>query len=148
MTEVTFFRLMGRKTVFRLTRRWSMADGHIQVVTGRTIHETAETTARVVDVEFMPREEAYESALEYKHRLESDEAAASRLLKSVPGVGSLVSKGIAGLTPDHVKASPMYRAAKKEYAAAFNALREYNGAFVKIFKHEYQAERREKESGQ
>lgn len=140
-----FFRLQGRTTLFMVTRRWAMAGDTIPVVTGRTIHNTQETTARLADVTFLPRAEAYESAIAYKYRLESDTADASRLLKSIPGVGERIQAGVMGLTADHVKASAVYKAAKKEYTTAFNMLRDYNEAFLKLFKDEYRDARREKE---
>lgn len=51
----------------------------------------------------------------------------SRALKAIPGVGS----GHCGLTPDHVKFSPEYRAAKRAVDQAFATLREFNRRHAK-----------------
>jgi len=62
--------------------------------------------------------EAARAALEAEHK------AAGAALRAIPGIGS----GRMGLTPDHVKASPDYRAARAAYDRAFAALRRFNGA--------------------
>jgi hypothetical protein len=46
-----------------------------------------------------------------------------------------------GLTPDHIKFSPEYQAAKQASNAAFQRLRQFNGWFVKTFKAELRKER-------
>lgn len=144
--DIEFFQLHGNTTLFRVVKRGTMG-GFIQVVTGHTIDDAKQTTARIADVNFLTRAEAYEIAIERKHQLEAIESECSKLLKSIPGVGSVISKGVKnGLTPDHVKATPQYKSAKKQLDSAFKALREYNGGFCKLFAHEYQAERRAKES--
>jgi hypothetical protein len=51
-------------------------------------------------------------------------------------------KGPMGLTPDAVKFSPEFRAAKAAYDAAFQALRDHNGFMVKTFAAEMRAERK------
>lgn len=54
-------------------------------------------------------------------RLETAWRAAGDALKGFP-------KGAMGLTPDSVKASPEWQAAKRAYESAFAALRAFNGA--------------------
>ena len=78
-----FFRLQGRLTLFILTNRFDAA-GFIPSVRGVTVGNTHETSARVVDVDFITREDAYEAALEYKQRLEAVETDCARVLKSIP----------------------------------------------------------------
>ncbi len=56
--------------------------------------------------------------------LEAKVAEAARLIKSFP-------RGAMGITPDQVKFSPEYRAAKAGFNTAFNALREFNEKFSK-----------------
>lgn len=46
-----------------------------------------------------------------------------------------------GLTPDHIKATPEWRAARARYDSAFAALRAFNQRFVKAFARELRAER-------
>lgn len=63
---------------------------------------------------------------------------ASKTLRAIPGVGS----GAMGLTPDAVRLSPEYRAAKAAFDAAFARERAFNGRYVKQFAKEIRAERR------
>ena len=49
-----------------------------------------------------------------------------------------------GMAPDFVKAMPEWQKAKKEYDKAFAELRNFNGWYVKTFKKEISAERKEK----
>lgn len=62
---------------------------------------------------------------------------ASDQLASVPGVGS----GAFGLTLDSVKATSDYIKAKQNYDTAFNALRNFNAVYTRVFKQEYAAAR-------
>lgn len=64
------------------------------------------------------------------------EEAGARLA-AIPGTGS----GPMGLTPDHVKALPEWRAAYGAYWQAHKALAALNGRFVKLFRHELAEER-------
>ena len=82
----------------------------------------------------------YAEAKQLKAQLEGNLDVASKALRAIPGIGS----GPMGLTPDAVKNSPEYRAASAAYDVAFAALRNFNGQFVKAFKAEYAAERRER----
>lgn len=52
-------------------------------------------------------------------KLESDVHRASLALKVFP-------RGITGLTPDSVKATPEWKAAKNAYNVAFEILRQFN----------------------
>ena len=75
----------------------------------------------------------YEEAKVVKAKLESDLSA----VVAPAGTGS----GSMGLTPDHIKASPEWKAYRTAYDTALTALRNFNGWFVKTFKKEYRAER-------
>lgn len=77
----------------------------------------------------------FQDAKSYKASLAQIEDAAGKILNSFP-------KGPMGLTPDHVKASPEWKAAYQAHARAFAALRDFNGKFVKAFKKELAAERK------
>lgn len=49
-----------------------------------------------------------------------------------------------GLTPDSVKNTTEWLLAKRAFDAAFHAEREFNSWFVKAFRAEYMAERRQR----
>lgn len=49
---------------------------------------------------------------------------------------------VMGLTPDHVKADPEWRAAKNKADALFQSLRTFNGFYVRQFKRELAIARR------
>jgi hypothetical protein len=68
----------------------------------------------------------------------SNEAALS--LRSISGVGS----GPMGLTPDNVKFSPEYRAAKIAFDCAFRNLQAFNKRYVREYKTELRAQKRAK----
>lgn len=53
-------------------------------------------------------------------------------------------KGAMGLTPDSVKVSTLYRAAKAEYEIAFQAVRKFNAVFTKQYRKEIAASRKAK----
>jgi hypothetical protein len=63
--------------------------------------------------------------------------AANAALQAIPGIGS----GPMGLTPDHVRRSPEYQAARRAYDAAHHALGQLNGKWCKHFAPELRAER-------
>lgn len=50
--------------------------------------------------------------------------------------------GPMGLTPDHVRATPEFRAAKQAFDIAFANLRAFNAHFTKFYAAELRAERR------
>jgi hypothetical protein len=66
--------------------------------------------------------------------LEAVNAEHSAVLNAFP-------KGLMGMTPDHVKATPEFRVAKSNFNKSFAALRAHNSEFVKRFKKEIQTER-------
>lgn len=68
--------------------------------------------------------------------MESQCKAASVALDQFPKSGPM------GLTPDSVKFSDEYRAAKAAYQAALYRLQVFNACYVKRFKAELKAERR------
>lgn len=66
--------------------------------------------------------------------LEAEWRAAGKALQGYP-------RNAVGLTPDAVKFSPEYRAAKAAYDAAFARLRAFNITFTKTYAAELRAER-------
>lgn len=80
----------------------------------------------------------YAVARQIRDRIEADAKAAGERLRAIPGVGS----GQLGLTPDHVKASPEYRAALADWQREFDRLRAFNAAYLRRFRREIKAERR------
>lgn len=79
----------------------------------------------------------YTEAKEISNKLNDDLNNYSLILNT-----KYTEKGPMGLTPDHIKASPEYKADKLNCTIAFNALRSFNKSFVKVFKKEIRAERR------
>ncbi len=79
----------------------------------------------------------YETAKNYVRTIEKQCELAEAALKALPGINS----GPMGLTPDHIKQSPEYIAAKRTYKRAFNVLRDVNSNFLKRFAKEIKAER-------
>ena len=77
----------------------------------------------------------FDAAKARKAELEARSAAASAVLNAFP-------KGAMGLTPDAVKFSPEFRAAKRAFDTAFEAERRFNRWFLKEFASEVRAERR------
>lgn len=72
-------------------------------------------------------------------------AARAQLDATVHRLGAVLQafpKGPMGLTPDAVKATPEYMAAKTDYETAFNQLRDFNARFLKAFPKEIRADRR------
>lgn len=80
----------------------------------------------------------YATAKAKRDAVEMAERAAAKVFKSIPGSGS----GPMGLTPEHIRLSPEYRAAKEAWAKAFKALQDHNRRFVKTYKREIQEERK------
>lgn len=79
-------------------------------------------------------------AKQSKTILENSLDAADKALKAFDQYG----KNQMGMTPDFVKAMPEWQQAKKEYNKAFAELRNFNGWYIKTFKKEISAERKEK----
>ena len=79
-------------------------------------------------------------AKQSKAMLEDALDVADKALKAFDKYG----KNQMGMTPDHVRAMPEWQQAKKEFDKAFTELRNFNGWYVKTFKKEITAERKEK----
>lgn len=79
---------------------------------------------------------AFEIAKATRDKLAADVARTSAVLQTFPTEGPM------NLTPDAVKFSPMFRAAKAQFDAAFQRLRAFNTVFVKQFAKEIREERR------
>lgn len=77
----------------------------------------------------------YKEAKIFKQKLQDINSHASKEINKF-------EKGDMGLTPDHVRKSPEYQKAKKEYDDSFKKLREFNSWFLKEFKKEYAQDRR------
>lgn len=82
----------------------------------------------------------FEQATHMRNIFEAQMNDAAQALKAIPGVGS----GDMGLTPDHVKAAPEYKNARRRYEWDFDNLRKFNAWYVKTFKAELAATRRDK----
>ncbi|GMX64419.1 hypothetical protein Elgi_36880 [Paenibacillus elgii] len=82
----------------------------------------------------------YEEAKAYREKLEEKNKDDSNALKEF----NKHYKSAMGLTPDHVKALPEWKLAKKVCDASFTELRNFNEWFVKTFKKEYAADRRKR----
>ena len=82
----------------------------------------------------------FRAAKQGKAILENALDAADKALKAFDKYG----KNQMGMTPEHVKEMPEWQQAKKEYDKAFAELRNFNGWYVKTFKKEIAAERKEK----
>lgn len=80
------------------------------------------------------RQARYLRAKAARDAIGADVARASAALNRFP-VGPM------GLTPDAVKASPEYRAAKMAFDSAFAGQRCFNASFVRTFRREIAAER-------
>ncbi|MGV2885953.1 hypothetical protein [Paenibacillus taichungensis] len=82
----------------------------------------------------------YEEAKSHKQKLEEQNKVDSDKLK----VFDIQGKSANGLTPDHVRALPEWKSAKTAFDRSFAKLRDFNGWFVKKFKKEIAADRRER----
>lgn len=80
----------------------------------------------------------FQEAKAIRDRLDGEVRNAERAIKSIPSVGS----GSMGLTPDAVKATPEFQAARQEFFTAFEKLRAFNLGFIRHFKKEIREERR------
>jgi len=80
---------------------------------------------------------AFEAAKAEQALLEREMSEAQTALDVFP-------RGPMGLTPDAVKATPQWRAAKARVDRAFARLRAFNAVFVKKFVKELRAERAER----
>ena len=82
----------------------------------------------------------FHAAKQSKTMLENALDAADKALKVFDKYG----KSEMGTTPDFVKEMPEWPQSKKEFDKAFAELRNFNGWYVKTFKKEITAERKEK----
>ena len=82
----------------------------------------------------------FQTATVMRDAFEAQMKEAAKALKSIPGVGT----GTMGLTPDHVKASPEYRAAKARYDWDWDNYRKFNGWYVRHFAKELRKARADK----
>lgn len=80
----------------------------------------------------------YTQAKLARDALEQANIAADKALKAIPGINS----GPMGLTPDSVKSSDVYKAAKRDFDTTWQALRDFNSAFVRKYKKEIAADRK------
>lgn len=78
----------------------------------------------------------YAKAKERRDQLETESTRAGRALRALSGGGSL------GKTPDHVRATPEWKAAKRDADMAFAALQAFNTVYVQRFKREIAQDRR------
>lgn len=76
----------------------------------------------------------------YNEAKAARDSAEERLSIASLALGSY-PKGVMGLTPDAVKATPEWQKDKAEYDVAFATLRAINGVIVKKFRKEYHSER-------
>lgn len=83
---------------------------------------------------------AFEAAKAMHDRLDAEVARTSAALKAFPNDGPM------GLTPDHVKASPEFKAAKRAFDQAFANFRNFNADFTVLFADQLRAERRARRS--
>lgn len=89
------------------------------------------------DPDTVSRAMSFALGLKRQAELEGEAAAASAILRDFPGAGS----GAMGLTPDAIKFSPEYRAAREGYASAAARLAQFNSKFCQRFKAELSARR-------
>lgn len=80
----------------------------------------------------------FEEAKLHKQNLEAQNKIDSDKLNEFEKFG----EGVMGMTPDHVREMPEWQLAKRNFQVSFNQLREFNGWYVKTFKKELLAERR------
>lgn len=87
--------------------------------------------------EALTRRAAFEEAKAEGVLVEKEMSAAQAAIDAFP-------RGPMGLTPDAVRATPEWRAAKARVDKAFARLRAFNAVFVKRFAKELRAERAER----
>lgn len=83
----------------------------------------------------------YLEAKAHRDRIDTQAQMASDALQAFP------KTGLMGMTSDNVKCSADFQAAQCVYRKASNALREFNGWYLKAFKKEITAERKARFSG-
>ena len=80
----------------------------------------------------------YQAAKTIADQLHATVKATGKALGSIEGVGT----GSMGLTPDSVKRSEEYKAARAAYDLAHHRARTFNATYVRTFKNEIRADRR------
>jgi hypothetical protein len=83
---------------------------------------------------------SFEEAVAERDRLEQEVSASGKVMDTFP-------HGATGLTPDHVRATSEWRAAKDRYKRAFAALQNFNILFTRTFAKELRAQRAERRGG-
>lgn len=89
---------------------------------------------REIDEMLAAPSSAFEQAKVEEARVEKEMDEAQAAISAFP-------RGPTGLTPDAVKATPAWQAAKRRVDKAFAQLRAFNAVFVKRFAKELRAER-------
>lgn len=82
----------------------------------------------------VPRESQFQAARAKQAQLEAESTRLGRAMNAFP-------KGPMNLTPDSVRATPEWKAAKAASDKSFQAYRNFNGMMLKAFPKELQAER-------
>lgn len=112
----------------------TMSDKHLaqylasnaSYVSGDDRRETGADKVAAANLVFDRKLEGFAAALEDVEVLNKAAQAASEALQAFP-------KGPMGLTPDEVKFSPPYQAARDRYERAAKALRDFNSVFTSKF---------------
>lgn len=80
--------------------------------------------------------ESYTEAKKLSDKLYENVRQTEKALKEVSG-----EKGKFNLTPDHVRNTPEWKKAKRDYDTAFKALQDFNTVYTRRFKKEIQKDR-------
>jgi hypothetical protein len=108
------------------------AKGHGSEAHGGAAHqEGVENATRIAQ---------FKAARQKQDQLEAESKRTGKIMDSFP-------KGPMNLTPDHVRATPEWQAAKSAADRAFQAFRNFNGMMVKAFPNELKAERLARRGG-
>ena len=102
------------------------AKGHGSEAHGGAAHQQG-----VVDA---ARTAQFKAARQKQDQLAAESTRTGKIMDSFP-------KGPMNMTPDHVRATPEWKAAKAASDRAFQAYRNFNGMMLKAFPNELKAER-------
>jgi hypothetical protein len=91
-------------------------------------------------VENATRLAQFKAARARQDQLEAESQRTGRVMDSFP-------KGTMNMTPDHVRATPEWKAAKAASDQAFQAYRNFNATMLKAFPNELKAERLARRGG-
>jgi len=108
------------------------AKGHGSEAHGGAAHQQG--------VDDATRNAQFKAARTKQDQLAAESTRTGRVMDSFP-------KGSFNLTPDHVRATPEWKAAKAASDNAFQAYRNFNGMMVKAFPNELKAERLARRGG-